>query len=215
MTWDAAERWLRETAKVFDADAAADALAAGTPPTYDIERALGVLGNRGLVEHRRGNLEMAAGLFERSLRFARAHGSVPNLGTLLIRYADVLVDLGRTKEALAALQEAKPIIERLRMHEEVEQYEKISRRVRFHERTQRVTLAWRHGSCGWHPLAGSTTVRGRNARPSRACCSAAGGVLVGETVVAVSAVEPVVVLLAGGRAGRRAGPGPAASAGMT
>ncbi len=126
--WDAAERWLRESAKVFDADAAADALASGTIPTYDIERALGVLGNLGLVEHRRGNVGPAAALLERSLRFTRDHGSVSNLGTLLIRFADVLFDLGRIDEARGALQEARPIIERLKMYDEIEQYARLSNR---------------------------------------------------------------------------------------
>ena len=126
--WDAAERWLRETAKVFDADAAADQLASGKTPTYDIERALGVLGNLGLVEHRRGNLAPAAALLERSLRFTRDHGSVSNLGTLLIRFADVLFDLGRTDDAVAVLREARPIIERLKMYDEIEQYARLSKR---------------------------------------------------------------------------------------
>jgi tetratricopeptide (TPR) repeat protein len=126
--WDAAERWLRETAQVFDADAAADALASGKTPNYDIERALGVLGNLGLVEHRRGNLAPAAALLERSLRFTRDHGSVSNLGTLLIRFADVLFDLGRTDEAVVALQEARPIIERLKMYDELDQFAGLSER---------------------------------------------------------------------------------------
>jgi tetratricopeptide (TPR) repeat protein len=127
--WDAAERWLRETAQVFDADAAADALASGDAPTYDIERALGVLGNLGLVEHRRGNLASAAALLERSLRFTREHGSVANLGTLLIRFADVLFDLGRMQDARAAMQEARPIIERMKMYDELVQYARLSKQL--------------------------------------------------------------------------------------
>jgi hypothetical protein len=119
---------LRDTAEVFDADAAADALASGEAPTFDIEYAVGVLGNLGLVEHRRGNLASAVTLLERSVRFMRDHGGVSVLATLLVRLADVLLDLGRSREARAALAEARPLVDRLGLREELEQCIRLSER---------------------------------------------------------------------------------------
>jgi hypothetical protein len=117
--WDAAELAFRETSRVFDPEAAARALDAGETPTYDVEWAVRILGNLGVVEHRRNNLVSAAALLDRAVDFTRRHGSAHNLATLLIRQADVQLDQGRLDDAARTLSEGTTLAGRLRMHDEM------------------------------------------------------------------------------------------------
>ncbi|SNT41088.1 NB-ARC domain-containing protein [Asanoa hainanensis] len=124
--WDAAERAFRETGRVFDPEAATQALADGLTPAYDVEWTVRVLGNLGVVEHRRGNLSAASALLDRALSYTRAHGSVSNLATLLIRRADVELDLGHLDEADRTLAEARLLATRLRMRDEIAECERLT-----------------------------------------------------------------------------------------
>ncbi|WCN79443.1 NB-ARC domain-containing protein [Micromonospora sp. LH3U1] len=124
--WDDAERAFRETSRVFDPEAAAQALADGQAPAYDVEWAVRVLGNLAVVEHRRGNLIAAAVLLERALASTREHGSVSNLATLLVRFADVELDLGRIDNAARTLAEARLLAGRLRMRGEIAECERLT-----------------------------------------------------------------------------------------
>jgi tetratricopeptide (TPR) repeat protein len=124
--WDAAERAFRETGRVFDPEAAAQALADGRAPTYDVEWAIRVLGNLGVVEHRRGNLTAAASLLERALASTRQYGSVSNLATLLVRLADIELDLGRLDQAAVTLEEAQLLATRLRMRDEISECKRLA-----------------------------------------------------------------------------------------
>ncbi|MET8202073.1 tetratricopeptide repeat protein [Micromonospora taraxaci] len=123
--WDAAERAFRETSRVFDPEAVTRALADGETPTYDPEWAVRVLGNLGVVEHRRDNLASASALLQRAVDFTREHGSASNLATLLIRLADVQLDQGRVHEAATTLSEATRLAARLGMREEVRAGERL------------------------------------------------------------------------------------------
>lgn len=124
--WDSAVSLLGEAAHVFDADAAATTLSEGAALAYDIERALSVQGNLGLVEHRRGNLERSAILIGRSVQIAREYGSIANLAIVLLRLADVLIDLSRPNESREALMEAQQICIQLRMHDELDECRRLA-----------------------------------------------------------------------------------------
>jgi tetratricopeptide (TPR) repeat protein len=120
-----AERSLTEAGQVFDLDDAEDAIAAGRRPAYSSEWALTLLGNRAVVEHRRGNLATAAAMLERSLRFTREHGSVSNIASILMRLAWVRIDQGRLDDARAAAREARPLAAQTGMRDELEQAGRI------------------------------------------------------------------------------------------
>ncbi|MET7968758.1 NB-ARC domain-containing protein [Micromonospora sp. NPDC005305] len=118
--WEEADRWFSEASKVFDVERAENAIADGERLTYDLERALGLLGNRAVVEHRRGNLAAAADMLERSLRLTRARGSLSNAATLLVRLASVRIDQGRLQEAYASATEAQSLATLMGMREELD-----------------------------------------------------------------------------------------------
>ena len=119
----------RETSTVFDSDSAAQLIDEGGQPQYDFERALGVLGNLGLVEQRRGRLTVALEIFDRTLAYTREHGSVANLCTLLMRYADAQVDAGQFEEARRSIDEGLDLARRLRMAEELQVATSLNARV--------------------------------------------------------------------------------------
>jgi tetratricopeptide (TPR) repeat protein len=121
-----AERLFRETSSVFDPEAAAQAIASGENPEYDLEWAVRVLSNLGLVEHRRGDLAGAALLLERALAYTRQYGSASNLATLLVRLLDVQIDLGQLDQATETLAEAESLATRLRMRDEFSECRRLA-----------------------------------------------------------------------------------------
>lgn len=91
----------------------------GEQPQFDFERALGVLGNLGMIEHRRGNITAAIETLSRSIRYTRDHGSIANLCTALVRLADAQVDAGQVADGRLSILEALELARRLRMAEEL------------------------------------------------------------------------------------------------
>lgn len=127
--WLEAKTWFEESAKYFDAEAAADSLDAGSPPAYDIERALGILGNLGYIEHRLGNQRSARELLSRAIMITRKHGPAGNLVTLLQQLAEVELDLGRVQAAAATLEEALELATTLRAAQELAECRKLAARL--------------------------------------------------------------------------------------
>jgi tetratricopeptide (TPR) repeat protein len=117
--WHQAKRWFSEAGRYFDAQVATEALNSGRTPNFDVERALGILGNLGLIEHRLGNLTTAHELLNRAAQIMRERGSVGELATLLQRLAHVELDLGARSDASVHLNEARTIAERLGMAREL------------------------------------------------------------------------------------------------
>ena len=110
--WDTAERYFQEAAAVFNLDQVAQSLDDAEDPSeakvfaFSLDRALGLLGNLGYVQYRRGNHRAALDPLRRSLMYFREHGSLSNIVTSVLRLAAVELALG-LPEATAHLTEAK------------------------------------------------------------------------------------------------------------
>jgi tetratricopeptide (TPR) repeat protein len=117
--WRHAKQWFEEAGRYFDAQAAAAGIEAGTPPAYDIERALGILGNLGFLEYRLGNPHAAHELLTRGVAITRQHGPAANLVTLLQQLAEVELELEDLDAARALLDEALTLAKRLRIAKEL------------------------------------------------------------------------------------------------
>ncbi|MBL7259583.1 NB-ARC domain-containing protein [Paractinoplanes lichenicola] len=117
--WEEADLWFGAASLVFDFDEAQGAIAGGHQPASELERSLGLIGNRAVVEHRRGNLAAATDMLRRALLFTREHGSVSNVATLLVRLAVVLIDQGEYEEARGAVTEARELASATGMQDEL------------------------------------------------------------------------------------------------
>jgi tetratricopeptide (TPR) repeat protein len=127
--WLQAKAWFEESAKYFDAESAAERLDAGSQPAYDIERALGILGNLGYIEHRLGNQRSAHELLSRAIVITRKHGPAGNLVTLLQQLAEVELDLGQVQAATTTLEEALELATKLRAAQELAECRKLESRL--------------------------------------------------------------------------------------
>jgi tetratricopeptide (TPR) repeat protein len=117
--WGRAKQWFEKAGRYFDAQAAAEGIEAGTPPAYDIERALGILGNLGFLEYRLGHPHAASELLTRGVAITRQHGPAANLVTLLQQLAEVQLEIGEIDAARASLDEALALAQRLRIAKEL------------------------------------------------------------------------------------------------
>lgn len=96
--WTAAQALFSGVSAVFGPDATQD--------VFNPERAWGLLGNLGYVEHQLGNLDAAADLYEQALDFFRESGAVGYMTTTLVRFAALQMARGNTAVARAYAQEA-------------------------------------------------------------------------------------------------------------
>ena len=130
--WIRAKQWFEKASRYFDAQAAADGIEAGTPPTYDIERALGILGNLGFLEYRLGNPHTARELLRRAVTITRQHGPAANLVTLLQQLAEVEFEIGEIDAARTTLDEAFTLARRLRIAQELADCQALAQRLAAH-----------------------------------------------------------------------------------
>ncbi len=119
--WTAAEQRFRAVCTVFNTEDAA--------PTFNVERAWGVLGNLAFVLSQQNNTAEAVQLFQQSLGFFQQFGGRGYTATLLVRLADLELRAGMPAEALAHAQRALDLSRKLGMVQELAQAEALIARI--------------------------------------------------------------------------------------
>jgi LuxR family glucitol operon transcriptional activator len=119
--WQAARELFVAARSVFHED--------DESPMFNLTRAWGLLSNLGFVAHHLGNVDEAAQMCEKALRFFAASGSVGDATTVRVRLAGVEADRGNTEAALTHAHQALEWSKRLGMVQERAQAEAIIARL--------------------------------------------------------------------------------------
>jgi len=115
--WHDAQKHFLQAREIFSLD--------DLNPSFNSERAWGVLSQLGYIEHQLGNLDTAAQSYLQSLDYLRSVGSRGFITTLLVRFASLEEQRGNYPAALDYAREALEWGRRLGMVQELGQAEVI------------------------------------------------------------------------------------------